>query len=167
MIKEIETDKTDHFKILPDVVETVWGGESFTDHLPKGVCISALDSKLRIESQDKALLGTVYKLMKNRLAGFETPFQKEVEIKGKGYSCQLKEKTVTFKVGYSHDVYFKFDPRVSLKILGGRRLILTSADKQLLGQTVAEIVKIKKPNPYFDCGMYVKGKAIIRKKSKK
>ena len=69
-------------------------------------------------------------------------------------------------LGYSHDIAFALPENVSAKV-EGNQITLDSDDKQLVGQIAAEIISLRKPEPYKGKGVKIFGKPILRKEGKK
>jgi large subunit ribosomal protein L6 len=116
----------------------------------------------RLQGLGRALLASV---LKGTSVGYETI----LELVGTGYRCEVKGKTVTLQLGYSHPCVIELNPAISGVVppdSKGTQLVLTSADKGLLGQTAATIRDLRPPEPYGGKGVRYRGENIRRKAGK-
>ncbi len=116
--------------------------------------------------QARANWGTIRALTNNIIEGLEKGFKKALEIEGIGYRAMMDGENLVLNIGYSHPV--KYNPRKGIKISVEKNVITVAGmDKSLVGQTAAEIRKIKKPEPYKGKGIRYQGEIIRRKAGKK
>ncbi len=115
--------------------------------------------------KDKALWGTNRQLIANILTGVSQGYQKQLEINGVGYRAEVKGNILILNVGYSHPVEFKLPEGVAAKV-EKNVITLESIDKQLLGETAANIRKVRKPEPYKGKGIKYVDEVILRKAGK-
>jgi large subunit ribosomal protein L6 len=90
-------------------------------------------------------------------------------VKGTGYRCEVKGKTLTLQLGLSHPAGLELPPTISAVVppdSKGTQLVLTSADKALLGQIAATIRALRPPEPYGGKGIRYRGETIRRKAGK-
>ena len=97
--------------------------------------------------------------------GLSTGFEKKLELVGVGYRMSLSGKKLTLNVGYSHPVIFDLPEGINGAV-DGNTLTLAGADKQLVGETAAQIRKIRKPEPYKGKGIKYSDEIIRRKEGK-
>ena len=109
-------------------------------------------------------------LINNMVTGVSTGFKKELEIVGVGYKAESKGQVLQLTLGYSHAIYLKMPPEVSVNAVTERNknplITLESCDKQLLGQICAKIRSFRKPEPYKGKGVKFVGEVIRRKSGK-
>src|SRR5262245_30280573 len=116
--------------------------------VPKGIRVEQTNSSLNIiRESDKytALHGLTRALAANAVQGVSSGFTKELDIVGIGYRADQKGNVVTFTLGYSHSIDFLLPPGVDCKIDKQTHLVLTSFDRQLLGQTAANMRALRPP----------------------
>jgi large subunit ribosomal protein L6 len=136
-------------------------------HIPDGVTIKAEGDKVTISRADdsppnRAKHGLVRAHLANMVKGVTEGWQRELEINGVGYRAEVSGDTVTFALGYSHPIVFKLPKSISAKV-DKNRLMLTSADKDELGQISAKLRELRPPEPYKGKGVkYVE--EVIKKK---
>ncbi len=116
--------------------------------------------------QARANWGTMAALIRNNMEGVKNGFVKSLEIEGIGYKAQMEGKNLVLSVGFTHTV--KIIPKDGIKIEVEKNVIKVSGmDKIVVGQTAAEIRKVKKPEPYKGKGIHYVGERVIRKEGKK
>jgi len=134
--------------------------------IPPGIKIKQENGNVQItrESDEQAALhGLTRALAANAVNGVAAGFTKELDIVGIGYRADVKGRIATFTLGYSHPIEVLLPDGVDLKIDKQTHLVLTSFDKQLLGQVAANIRALRKPDPYKNKGIRYTGE-VLRKK---
>ena len=117
------------------------------------------------DKQQKALWGTFRNLINNMVEGVTKGFEKKLEINGVGYRAQVSGKKLTLIVGYSHPVDFELPQGIEAKV-EKNIVILSGVDKQLVGETAAQVRRIRKPEPYKGAGIKYVDEVIRRKAGK-
>jgi len=128
--------------------------------IPPGIKIKQENGNVQItrESDEQAALhGLTRALAANAVNGVAAGFTKELDIVGIGYRADVKGRIATFTLGYSHPIEVLLPDGVDLKIDKQTHLVLTSFDKQLLGQVAANIRALRKPDPYKNKGIRYTG----------
>jgi len=140
--------------------------------IPQGLSVSVEGNNVSVSraSDDNRELAAKHGLMRaqlfNMVLGVDKGFTKELEITGVGYRAELKGDEITLVVGYSHPVVYKLPDGVKAVVEKQTKVILTSADKQLLGQVTAQIAMVKPPEPYKAKGIKIVGQFVRRKAGK-
>ena len=130
--------------------------------------------KLLVESsatgRDGARLqGLARALIASRVKGAAEGYERQLELVGTGYRCEVKGTVVTLTVGLSHPTSIQLPPGVTGNVPAdskGTMLVLSSADKATLGQIAATIRSIRPPEPYGGKGIRYRGENIRRKAGK-
>jgi large subunit ribosomal protein L6 len=91
--------------------------------------------------------GLMRALLANAVLGVSEGFSQGLEITGVGYKAELRGSEVHFALGYSHPVVFKVPEGIKIEIDKANKIMVTGADRQLLGQVCAEIRRLKPPDP--------------------
>ena len=99
--------------------------------------------------------------------GVTKGFEKQLEIQGVGYRAQLKGSDLELSVGYSHSVTSPRARASRSTCRCRRRSIVKGTDKQAVGQTAAEIRKVRPPEPYKGKGIRYQGEHVRRKVGKR
>lgn len=117
------------------------------------------------EKSQRSLWGLYRRLVGNMVTGVTTGFSRQLEINGVGYRAAVSGNTITLQLGYSHPVVYNL--REGLKATVDKNVItITGSDKQLVGQTAAEIRLLRKPEPYKGKGIKYSDEVIRRKAGK-
>ena len=116
---------------------------------------------------DRALHGLTRSLVANMVEGVTNGFEKHLEIQGVGYRAQLKGTDLELAVGYSHPVVVKPRKGISFDVPTPTQIVVKGIDKQMVGQTAAEIRKVRPPEPYKGKGIRYAGEQVRRKVGKR
>src|SRR4051794_20581098 len=117
--------------------------------------------------EDRALHGLTRTLIANMVEGVTKGFEKRLEIQGVGYRAALKGTDLELQVGYSHAVTVKPRTGVTFEVPAPTQVVVKGTDKQMVGQTAAEICKIRPPEPYKGKGIRYEGEFVRRKVGKR
>ena len=105
-------------------------------------------------------------LLDNMIVGVTKGYSKKLEMQGIGFKVAAEgTNALNLSVGYSHQVIYKLPDGVKAKI---EKNIITieGIDKQLVGETAAQIRRIKKPDAYKGKGIRYVGEVIKLKPGK-
>src|SRR5688500_663547 len=117
--------------------------------------------------EDRALHGLTRTLIANMVEGVTKGFEKQLEIQGVGYRAQLKGTDLELAVGFSHPVLVKPRRGITFDVPQPTQVIVKGIDKQMVGQTAAEIRKVRPPEPYKGKGIRYAGEQVRRKVGKR
>jgi large subunit ribosomal protein L6 len=119
------------------------------------------------ERESRSLHGLTRTLINNMVVGVTEGYEKRLEIVGVGYRVLSKGPTqLEFQLGYSHSITFNAPEGITFTVEGPTRLGVQGIDKQLVGETAANIRKLRKPEPYKGKGVRYAGEHIRRKVGK-
>jgi len=116
---------------------------------------------------DRELHGLTRTLVANMVEGVTKGFEKKLEIQGVGYRAALKGDDLELQVGYSHPVTMKPRTGITFEVPTPTEIFVRGTDKQMVGQTAAEIRKVRKPEPYKGKGIRYEGEFVRRKVGKR
>src|SRR5438105_6160120 len=116
---------------------------------------------------DRSLHGLTRTLIANMVEGVTKGFEKRLEIQGVGYRAALKGTDLELQVGYSHPVTIKPRTGISFEVPAPTQVVVKGTDKQQVGQTAAEIRKVRPPEPYKGKGIRYEGEYVRRKVGKR
>jgi large subunit ribosomal protein L6 len=116
---------------------------------------------------DRELHGLTRTLIANMVEGVTKGFEKKLEIQGVGYRAALKGDALELQVGYSHPVSIKPRTGITFEVPAPTQIIVKGTDKQQVGQTAAEIRKVRPPEPYKGKGIRYEGEFVRRKVGKR
>ena len=117
--------------------------------------------------EDRALHGLTRTLVANMVEGVTSGFEKKLELQGVGYRASLHGTDLELLVGYSHPVKIKPRQGIEFEVPVPTQIVVRGIDKQLVGQTAAEIRKVRPPEPYKGKGIRYEGEHVRRKVGKR
>jgi large subunit ribosomal protein L6 len=117
--------------------------------------------------EDRALHGLTRTIVANMIQGVTQGFEKQLEIQGVGYRAQLKGSDLELAVGFSHPVAVKPRKGITFEVPQPTQILVKGIDKQLVGQTAAEIRKVRPPEPYKGKGIRYRDEQVRRKVGKR
>jgi large subunit ribosomal protein L6 len=143
-----------------------------TQDVPARMQIDKTDSEIVVtrpteRGEDRALHGLTRSLIANMVEGVTKGFEKHLEIQGVGYRAQLKGSDLELAVGFSHPVLVKPRKGIEFEVPGPTQIVVKGIDKQMVGQTAAEIRKVRPPEPYKGKGIRYRDEQVRRKVGKR
>ena len=118
------------------------------------------------EKESRSLHGLSRTLINNMVIGVTEGYKKELEVNGVGYRVQKQGNTLVMNLGYSHQVFVEEIPGITIEAPGPNQIIISGADKQLVGQFAAEVREKRPPEPYKGKGIKYSTEHIRRKEGK-
>jgi large subunit ribosomal protein L6 len=166
---------------VPKGVSVSIDGQAVKAKGPKGelrfvvndLCTVALaDEKVSVTPVDqskaaRAQWGMSRTMIANMMAGVTNPFTKKLELNGVGYRAALKGQSLSLSLGYSHEIEFPIPAGIKVETPKPTEIVVTGIDKQLVGETAAQIRSFRPPEPYKGKGVKYAGEYIFRKEGKK
>src|SRR5712671_3357364 len=116
---------------------------------------------------DRELHGLTRTLIANMVEGVTKGYEKRLEIQGVGYRAALKGDDLELQVGYSHSVSIKPRTGITFEVPAPTQVVVKGTDKQQVGQTAAEVRKVRPPEPYKGKGIRYEGEFVRRKVGKR
>jgi large subunit ribosomal protein L6 len=140
--------------------------------VPTRMQIEKTDSEIRVtrpteRGEDRALHGLTRTLIANMVDGVTKGYEKRLEIHGVGYRAQLKGSDLELVVGFSHTVTVKPRGGITFEVPAPNQIVVKGIDKQLVGQTAAEVRKVRPPEPYKGKGIRYVDEHVRRKVGKR
>jgi len=135
-----------------------------------GVSQEGEELKVAAKNQTRqagALAGTFRSLINNMVVGVSEGFQKKLELQGVGYRAKAQGKSLNLTLGYSHPIDYSLPEGVTAETPSQTEIVITGADKQLVGQVAAEIREFRPPEPYKGKGVRYADERVFRKEAKK
>ncbi len=166
--------------VLPTGVDFKVEGNTVTVKGPKGTLTQKFNPIIHVEVKDNEVLvtrpddekesrslhGLTRTLLNNMVIGVTEGYKKELEVNGVGYRVQKQGKTLVMNLGYSHQVMVEEIPGITIEAPGPNQIIISGADKQLVGQFAAEVREKRPPEPYKGKGIKYADEHIRRKEGK-
>jgi large subunit ribosomal protein L6 len=165
---------------IPAGVDVTVDGPAVTVKGPKGELALTVASPIEVKVEDNQVLvtrpdderesrslhGLTRSLIANQIIGVTQGYTKGLEIVGTGYRVAQKGSSVEFALGFSHPVTVEPPAGITLTVEGNNKITVAGIDKQAVGETAANIRKIKKPEPYKGKGIRYAGEVVRRKAGK-
>ena len=118
-------------------------------------------------ASERALHGTTRAVIANMIHGVSSGFEVALQVEGVGYRAELQGKDLALFVGYSHPVKMEPPTGISYEVdLKTRTIKVLGYDREVVGQTAAEIRGIRPPEPYHGKGIRYVGEKVRRKAGK-
>lgn len=127
---------------------------------------SALVERIGESPKAKALSGLSRSLLSNMVQGVDKGWNKGLEIVGVGYRAQVNGKDLVLNLGFSHPVTIPAPEGITFEVLENTKINVKGIDKQLVGETAAQIRRVKPPEPYKGKGIRYIGEVVRRKAGK-
>ncbi len=152
-----------------------------TVHGPKGELRAQVPQRMSIAQEDgtitvtrptdrgddRALHGLTRTIVANMVEGVTKGFEKRLEIQGVGYRAAMAGSNLELQVGYSHVVRVVPRQGIEFEVPTPTQVTVRGIDKQAVGQTAAEIRKVRPPEPYKGKGIRYEGEHVRRKVGKR
>ena len=158
--------------ISPGRVQVNGPGGELSQQVPLRMKIEKQDDTIVVtrpsdRGPDRSLHGLTRSLIANMVEGVTKGFEKRLEIQGVGYRAALRGSDLELAVGFSHPVVIQPRAGISFEVPTPTEIIVKGIDKQMVGQTAAEIRKVRPPEPYKGKGIRYDGEFVRRKVGKR
>ena len=165
---------------VPAGVEVKLDGQKITVKGPKGtlekeihknISVSIEGNTVKVTRPDdlalnRSLHGLTRTLINNMITGVEKEFTRELQINGVGYRVAKQGNNLNLTLGYSHPVIFEAPAGISFDVPNANTIIVRGIDKELVGQTAANIRTKRPPEVYRGKGIKYAEEVIRRKEGK-
>ncbi|HEX4607446.1 MAG TPA: 50S ribosomal protein L6 [Urbifossiella sp.] len=118
------------------------------------------------ERLNRALHGLTRALVNNMVVGVTKGYEKKLKVEGVGFQAALKGKAVELTVGFANRIVHEPPPGVTVAVPDPTTIVVSGADKQIVGQFAAEIRASRKPEPYKGKGIRYENEVVRRKEGK-
>jgi len=138
-------------------------------HVLRGTTVEVAGGEVKVTAEQitrNPAFGTMRANIANMVAGVTAGFSKTLEIVGTGYRAQMDGKTLVLQLGFSHPIHFPSPDGIAIKTESPTRVVVSGADKVLVGQVAADIRGFRPPEPYKGKGVKYEGEIIRRKAGK-
>ena len=166
---------------VPTSVEVKIDGQHLVVKGPKGELAHELPAEVTIERNEDGMLqinrvddsnearamhGLSRTLVNNLVVGVTDGYVKKLEIVGTGYRVAAKGQNLEFALGFSHPVVVEPPEGITFTVESPTAFSVQGIDKQVVGETAANIRKLRKPEPYKGKGVRYEGEYVRRKVGK-
>jgi len=118
-------------------------------------------------ARGRAMWGTSQRQIQNLVAGVSTGFTTKLEIQGVGFRAAADKNYLSMSLGFSHEIKYAIPAGIEIKCPKPTEVIITGANRDLVGQVAAEIRRLRKPEPYKGKGVRKEGEYVRKKEGKK
>ena len=155
--------------IEPGAVEVKGPKGKLRTQLPPRIRLEKKDSTLvavRDRDEDAALHGLARSLVNNAVTGVTQGFSRELDIVGIGYRASAAGRVASFVLGYSHPIDVIMPEGINITVDKQTHIVVSGADRGLVGQTAANIRSLRPPDPYKNKGIRYTGEVLKKKVGK-
>ena len=166
--------------VIPEGVEVKLDGQKITVKGPKGTLEREIHKNISVsienntiivtrpndETLNRSLHGLTRTLINNMINGVEKEYTRELLINGVGYWVAKQGNNLNLTLGYSHPVIFEAPAGISFDVPNANTIIVRGVDKELVGQTAANIRTKRPPEVYRGKGIKYAEEVIRRKEGK-
>lgn len=158
-------------KVSGRMVEVKGAKGSLTQDIDPAIHVGVEDGTVSLgrdndERSSRALHGLYRSLINNMVIGVSEGYSKELTAVGVGYRAALKGKNLELQVGFSHPVKVDAPDGITFEVPEPTKIIVSGIDKQLVGQTAANIRAVRPPEPYKGKGIRYVDEHVRRKAGK-
>ncbi len=165
---------------VPEGVDIKIEGKHITVKGPKGTLERDIHNNISLEMEgneikvtrindepfNRSLHGLTRTLINNMIIGVVHEYSRELQINGVGYRVQKQGNNLNMSLGYSHPVIFEAPQGITFDVPNPNTIIVKGIDKELVGQTAAEIRTKRPPEVYRGKGIKYADEVIRRKEGK-
>ena len=166
---------------LPKGVDVSVGAEQISVKGSLGTLVRPVNALVAVKSEEgrltfaptnesveaDAMSGTMRALVANMVAGVSKGFEKKLSLVGVGYRAAAAGSKLNLQIGFSHPVAKDMPEGVKVACPTQTEIIITGADRQVVGQIAAEVRAIRPPEPYKGKGIRYVGEKVVIKETKK
>ncbi len=166
---------------IPAGVEVTLNGSEISVKGSKGALSRSIHSDVEVKHEDNALVtlarssskqnvalaGTTRALLNNMVVGVSQGFEKKLSLVGVGYRAKSQGKVLDLTLGFSHPVKHQVPEGITVETPSQTEIVVSGADKQVVGQVAADIRAYRPPEPYKGKGVRYTDEYVARKDAKK
>lgn len=116
--------------------------------------------------EHRSLHGLTRSLIANMIQGVTAGFTRNLEIVGVGYRAAMQGTKLVLSLGYSHPIEVEPAAGIEIEVPSPTKISVKGIDKELVGQTAANIRDFRRPEPYLGKGIRYEGEYVRRKAGK-
>ena len=118
------------------------------------------------DKENRSLHGLTRTLIHNMVVGVTEGFKKNLEVNGVGYRVQMQGNKLVMNLGFSHQVTMEAPEGIKVECPSANAIVISGADKQMVGQFAAQVREKRPPEPYKGKGIKYSYETIRRKEGK-
>jgi large subunit ribosomal protein L6 len=166
---------------VPKGVDVAITAESITVKGGNGTLVRALNPLVTVKNEDgklcfapandsaaaDAMSGTMRALVNNMVGGVSKGFEKKLSLVGVGFRAQAAGQKLNLQIGFSHPVVKDMPAGIKVATPTQTEIVISGADRQVVGQLAAEVRAFRPPEPYKGKGIRYVGERVTLKETKK
>jgi large subunit ribosomal protein L6 len=166
---------------VPKGVDVAITADNITVKGSNGTLVRALNPLVSVKNEDgklsfapanasaaaDAMSGTMRALVNNMVGGVSKGFEKKLSLVGVGFRAQAAGQKLNLQVGYSHPVVKDMPAGIKVATPTQTEIVISGADRQVVGQLAAEVRAFRPPEPYKGKGIRYVGERVSLKETKK
>jgi large subunit ribosomal protein L6 len=166
---------------VPKGVDVAINADNITVKGSNGTLVRALNPLVSVKNEDgklsfapanssaaaDAMSGTMRALVNNMVGGVSKGFEKKLALVGVGFRAQAAGQKLNLQVGYSHPVVKDMPAGIKVATPTQTEIVISGADRQVVGQLAAEVRAFRPPEPYKGKGIRYVGERVVLKETKK
>lgn len=165
---------------IPAGVEVKVDGQNVTVKGPKGTLNRTIRDEIGVKVEGSEIIVTCLQdtkignslhglsrtLIANMVEGVTNGYTKTLEVKGVGYRAQKQGNNLVLNIGFSHQVIMPEIDGIKVEVPDPNQIVISGADKQVVGQFAAEVREKRPPEPYKGKGIRYQGEYVRHKEGK-
>ena len=166
--------------VIPSGVKCELAGNRLKVTGPKGVLerelhpditITMNDNEILVtrssnKGKDRSLHGLTRALIFNMVHGVTQGYEKTLKIEGVGWRATMQGSALNLILGYSHPVLVDPPAGITFATPDPTTIKIAGINKELVGQTAADVRTWRKPEPYKGKGVRYESERVRRKVGK-
>jgi large subunit ribosomal protein L6 len=166
---------------VPKGVDVAITAESITVKGSNGTLVRPLNPLVSVKNEDgklsfapandsaaaDAMSGTMRALVNNMVGGVSKGFEKKLSLVGVGFRAQAAGQKLNLQIGFSHPVVKDMPAGIKVATPTQTEIVISGADRQVVGQLAAEVRAFRPPEPYKGKGIRYVGERVTLKETKK
>jgi large subunit ribosomal protein L6 len=166
---------------LPQGVDVAVGADQVTVKGSGGTLVRKLNPLVSVKKEGNvvhvaptsespeanAMSGTMRALLANMVGGVSKGFEKKLTLVGVGFRAQAQGQKLNLQIGFSHPVSKDMPTGIKVATPTQTEIVISGADRQVVGQIAAEVRAIRPPEPYKGKGIRYADERVKLKETKK
>lgn len=168
--------------VIPAGVTVTNDNGTITVKGPKGTLVRTIDTRIGCELNGNEILmvcpekadnklhakhGLYRALIANMVKGVSDGFARSLIVNGVGYKVAVNGNKLVLNIGYSHPIEVVAPDGIKFETPAATEIVVSGFDKELVGQTAANIRAKRPVEPYHAYGIRYKEEVVILKEGKK
>ncbi|MCI5052118.1 MAG: 50S ribosomal protein L6 [Simkaniaceae bacterium] len=168
--KPISIPKGVEVKRNGDIVHVKGPKGSIEKHIPADIEFtidgSEVNFKLEGAKTEPKFIGLYRAILNNQVVGVSNGFEKRLTLIGVGFRAAVKGNQLDLQLGFSHPSLMDIPSEINVVVEKSTTIVITGADKQIVGQFAANVRSLRPPEPYKGKGVRYENEHVRKKAGK-